>query len=82
MSDNDQSAHYNDLNMDAGFWIRSDSSFQGAAIFSPGPFAINSAVVTIGPNVNISNAPSCLRWYDGNDVTFFANICQNYTMAR
>lgn len=79
MTDNDQAAHYHDLNMDAGFWIRKDSSFQGAAIFSPGAFSSNAAVAALGPNLNISNAASCVRWYDGNDITFFGNICQNYT---
>lgn len=78
MVDGDQSFHANDLNMDAGFWIHQDINFQGAAIFAPGPFNPNASVGYIGPNVNTANAGSCVKWFSGNDLVYFSNICQNY----
>lgn len=76
--DGDQAFHANDLNMDAGFWIHQDNNFQGAGIFAPGPFNPNASVGYVGPNVNIANAGSCVKWYSGNDLVYFSSICQNY----
>jgi hypothetical protein len=77
--DNDQAASIDNIDLEAGYAMRTDADFQSSAIAALGPSGSGSGIVSIGPNVNVGNPAHFLFWFSGNDFTISGqNVSQNF----